>query len=197
MFEYRAANTYLWLEETTTLRMDTENYKDILGRIRALVFDVDGVMTDGTVTVFPSGEFVRRMNVKDGYALQLAVRRGYRVIIITGGRDDSILTRFNRLGITDIVLNATSKLEKLLEYCDGYGIAPTEMLYMGDDVPDIAPMKAVALPCCPNDACTDVLAVAKYVSPLVGGAGCVRDVVEQVLKAQGKWHQEDFDGFNA
>ena len=99
--------------------MDTENYKDLLGCIRALVFDVDGVMTDGMVTVFPTGEFVRRMNVKDGFALQLAARRGLKIIIITGGRDDSILTRFNRLGITDIVLNSTSKLEKLLEYRDG------------------------------------------------------------------------------
>lgn len=109
-----------------------------MGRIKAFVFDVDGVMTDGGVTIFPSGEFVRKMNVKDGYAMQLAMRRGYRIIIITGGRDESILTRFNRLGITDIELNATAKLEKLLEYCDGYGIDPAEMLYMGDDVPDIA-----------------------------------------------------------
>lgn len=177
--------------------MDTENYKEILGRIKAFVFDVDGVMTDGSVTVFPTGEFVRKMNVKDGYAMQLAAKRGYRIIIITGGKEDSILTRFNRLGIHDIVLNATSKLEKLREYCDGYGIAPADMLYMGDDVPDIAPMKAVGLPCCPSDACVDVLAVSKYVSPYKGGEGCVRDVIEQVLKAQGKWHEENFDGFNA
>lgn len=175
----------------------TTNYKEILGRIKAFVFDVDGVMTDGGVTIFPSGEFVRKMNVKDGYAMQLAMRRGYRIIIITGGRDESILTRFNRLGINDIVLNATAKLEKLLEYCDGYGIDPAEMLYMGDDVPDIAPMKAVGLPCCPADACTDVLAVSKYVSPLAGGNGCVRDVIEQVMKAQGTWHEDHFDGFNA
>ena len=94
-----------------------------------------------------------------------------KIIIITGGRDDSILTRFNRLGITDIVLNSTSKLEKLLEYRDGYGIPLEDMLYMGDDVPDIDPMKAVGLPCCPADACQDVLSVAKYVSPPAGRSG--------------------------
>ena len=177
--------------------MDTENYKDILGRIRALVFDVDGVMTDGMVTVFPH-RGIRPQDERQGRLCPATGRpAGTEDHHHHRGRDDSILTRFHRLGITDIVLNSTSKLEKLLEYRDGYGIPLEQMLYMGDDVPDIDPMKAVGLPCCPADACQDVLSVAKYVSPLPGGAGCVRDVVEQVLKAQGKWYGEDFEGFNA
>lgn len=177
--------------------MDKNNYKETLGNIEAFVFDVDGVMTDGSVTVFPTGEFVRTMNVKDGYAMQLAVKRGLKVFVITGARDESVRIRLKRLGIKDVVLDVHEKMEKLEEFRDIYGIRFENMVYMGDDVPDIEPMKAVGLPCCPCDACSDVLAVSSYVSPYPGGRGCVRDIVEQVLKVQGKWHEEDFGTYKA
>ena len=159
--------------------MDKKNYKETLGNIEAFVFDVDGVMTDGSVTIFPTGEFVRTMNVKDGYAMQLAVKRGFKIFVITGARDQSVRIRLNRLGIKDVVLDVHQKMEKLEEFRDIYG------------------MMAVGLPCCPSDACTDVLGVSSYVSPYPGGRGCVRDIVEQVLKVQGKWHEEDFGNYKA
>lgn len=177
--------------------MDKKNYKETLGNIEAFVFDVDGVMTDGSVTIFPTGEFVRTMNVKDGYAMQLAVKRGFKIFVITGARDQSVRIRLNRLGIKDVVLDVHQKMEKLEEFRDIYGIPFENMVYMGDDVPDIEPMMAVGLPCCPSDACTDVLGVSSYVSPYPGGRGCVRDIVVQVLKVQGKWHEEDFGNYKA
>ena len=177
--------------------MDKKNYKETLGNIEAFVFDVDGVMTDGSVTIFPTGEFVRTMNVKDGYAMQLAVKRGFKIFVITGARDQSVRIRLNRLGIKDVVLDVHQKMEKLEEFRDIYGIPFENMVYMGDDVPDIEPMMAVGLPCCPSGACTDVLGVSSYVSPYPGGRGCVRDIVEQVLKVQGKWHEEDFGNYKA
>ncbi|MDD4819301.1 MAG: HAD hydrolase family protein [Flavobacteriales bacterium] len=174
-----------------------KNYKEHLSQIKAFVFDVDGVMTDGTVTIYPTGEFIRQMSVKDGYAMQLAIKRGLRIIVITGGRDQSISIRLNRLGITDIALDTHNKLECLHRYSELYDISFDQMLYMGDDVPDIEPMRAIGISACPADACTDVVAISDYVSPMGGGKGAVRDIIEQTLRAQGKWHEEDFKNYNA
>lgn len=174
-----------------------KNYKELLTSIKAFVFDVDGVMTDGTVTIYPTGEFIRQMSVKDGYAMQLAIKRGLRIIVITGGRDQSISIRLQRLGITDIALDTHNKMEPLNKYSKEYDIPFEQMLYMGDDVPDIEPMKAVGISSCPTDACVDVLSIADYVSPYGGGKGAVRDIIEQTLRAQGKWHEEDFNNYNA
>ena len=146
--------------------MSTINYD--LSRIKALAFDVDGVLSSTTVPLHPSGEPMRTVNIKDGYAIQLAVKKGIRIAIITGGR-----TAFR----------------------DKYGLADDEILYMGDDVPDIEVMRECGLPCCPKDAVPEVKAVAKYISYEEGGHGCGRDVVEQVLKAHGIWLTDDAFGW--
>ena len=149
--------------------MSTINYD--LSRIKALAFDVDGVLSSTTVPLHPSGEPMRTVNIKDGYAIQLAVKKGIRIAIITGGRTDYRAFR------------------------DKYGLADDEILYMGDDVPDIAVMRECGLPCCPKDAVPEVKAVAKYISYAEGGHGCGRDVVEQVLKAHGIWLTDDAFGW--
>ena len=147
--------------------MSTINYD--LSRIKALAFDVDGVLSSTTVPLHPSGEPMRTVNIKDGYAIQLAVKKGLHIAIITGGRTEAGRIRFAALGVKD--------------------------LYMGDDVPDIEVMRECGLPCCPKDAVPEVKSVAKYISYADGGRGCGRDVVEQVLKAHGKWMAEDAFGW--
>ena len=147
--------------------MSTINYD--LSRIKALAFDVDGVLSSTTVPLHPSGEPMRTVNIKDGYAIQLAVKKGLHIAIITGGRTEAVRIRFEGLGVKD--------------------------LYMGDDVPDIEVMCECGLPCCPKDAVPEVKSVAKYISYADGGRGCGRDVVEQVLKAHGLWMVEDAFGW--
>lgn len=177
--------------------MSGKNHKEKLHDIRAFVLDVDGVMTDGMVTIFPNGEFIRQMSVKDGYAMQLAIKRGLKIFVITGGRDESIKIRLNRLGIDDISLNTHDKMDRLYEYSLMYDIPYSQMLYMGDDVPDIEPMRNVGMATCPADACSDVIAIADYISPYKGGHGAVRDIIEQTLRVQGLWGEEDFKNYNA
>ena len=158
-----------------------------LKKIKALVFDVDGVLSSGTISVDVNGELLRTTSVKDGYALHLAIKLGYHVAIITGAFEESILLRYKDVGIEDIFLGSSFKTEKMQQLLDNYGLSKDEVLYMGDDIPDYEVMKQVGLPCCPADAAPEIREICLYVSHLNGGKGCVRDVVEQVLKAQGKW----------
>lgn len=170
------------------------NYKQLLRQVNTFIFDVDGVMTRGMVFLMPDGEMIRSMNVKDGYALQLAVRKGYRIIIISGGSSESVRQRFEILGINEIHLGVRNKLvvfEKLL--ADG-SMEPEKILYMGDDIPDYKVMQRVGMPTCPADAAEEIKSISKYISAARGGEACVRDVIEQVMRLQGTWF--DDDGFH-
>ena len=167
--------------------LDNMQFLQTLGKIRAFIFDVDGVMTDGGVIMMPSGEAVRRMNIKDGYALQLAKRQGSHVAVISGGSSEAIRSRFHGLGIYDVYLNASDKLDVLKEFCMTHSLEIKDCLFMGDDIPDYEVMKAVGLPCCPADAAEEIKEISMYVSPIPGGAGCVRDVLEKAMKIQRKW----------
>ena len=164
-----------------------KNYKEILPDITTLIFDVDGVLTDGTVTIFPDGEMVRRMNIKDGYALKTAVDNGFTVCIISGGTNQSVKTRLEGLGIKTIYLGAHNKVDQLNEILKEKDLQLSEILYMGDDIPDMPVMSLVGLPTCPQDAAPELKGIAKYISHKKGGKGAVRDVIEQVMKVQGKW----------
>lgn len=170
-----------------------KSYKEYLHNITTFVFDVDGVFTDNNVLITEQGELLRKMSVKDGYALKTAIDKGYNVCIITGGRSEGVRKRFQGLGVKDIYLGAHHKIEQLNEYFDKHKIDPKTVLYMGDDMPDIPPMELVGLPTCPQNAVPEVKDVCKYISNKQGGSECVRDVIEQVLKVRGDW----FDNFSA
>lgn len=165
-----------------------KNYKEILKDITTFVFDVDGVFTDGTLLVTTSGEMLRQMNVRDGYALKTAIDKGYNVCIITAGSNEGVRERLKGLGVNHIYMGAHYKVAPLEEYLRGQNIDPGNVLYMGDDLPDIPPLQKVALPTCPQNAVQEVKAICKYVSHKNGGNGCVRDVIEQVLKVKGHWY---------
>ncbi len=162
-------------------------FKNELQKVKALVFDVDGVLSSDCVPLHPSGEPMRMVNIKDGYAMQLAVRRGYRLAIITGGRTEAIRKRFAGLGIEDIYMGASYKMEQFNDFLKKYKLKAEEILYMGDDIPDYEVMKRCGYPCCPADACSEIKSISRYVSPMKGGCGCGRDVIEQVMKANGDW----------
>ena len=167
--------------------MEEKSYKEYLEHITTFIFDVDGVLTDGTVTVTTSGEMLRTMNIKDGYALKTAVDKGYNVCIISGGSNDGVRVRLSGLGIKNIYLGAHNKIEQLDNYLSSNGVKTENVLYMGDDIPDYPVMKGIGLPCCPQDAVPEIKSISKYVSHRKGGKGAVRDVIEQVLKVQGNW----------
>lgn len=163
------------------------SYKQLLPKISTFIFDIDGVLTNGMLTIMPSGELVRHMNVKDGYAMKTALNKGFRVCIISGGTNQAVKSRLLALGIQDVYLGAHNKIQQYQEIVEKYNLASEEILYMGDDIPDIPVMQKVGMPSCPNDAVPEVQKTAKYISNSKGGEGCVRDVIEQVLKVQGKW----------
>ncbi|WP_166924091.1 KdsC family phosphatase [Flavobacterium poyangense] len=167
----------------------TKNYKEIMNDITTFVFDVDGVLTDSSVFVTNEGEMLRTMNIRDGYAMKAAVESGYNVCIISGGSNEGVRVRLRNLGIKDIHLGTPDKVETFKEYTDTYNIKPEQVLYMGDDIPDFHVMKLVALPTCPQDASPEIKNICRYVSHVKGGKGAVRDVIEQVMKVQGKWTQ--------
>lgn len=158
-----------------------------LKKIRALFFDVDGVLSTETIEMHPNGEPMRTVNIKDGYALQHAVKCGLKIAIITGGKTENMRIRYEGLGIKDVFLGVSVKIKKYNELKEAYGLKNEEILYMGDDVPDYEVMKECGLPCCPSDAAAEIKEISTYISHKEGGRGCVRDVVEQVLKAQGLW----------
>lgn len=166
------------------------NVNEPFRSINTFIFDVDGVLTNGEVLIQEDGALLRTMTTRDGFSLQLAVSKGFRVAIITGGRSAGVVERLKNLGITDIYTNASDKLEAFYEFVDLYQIDPAQILYMGDDIPDYEVMRRVGLPACPADAAPEILQLALYVSPFTGGKGCVRDVIEKVLRVQNKWFEE-------
>lgn len=163
------------------------NFKEGLKEIKAFAFDVDGVMSSPLVYLHPNGELMRSMSTKDGYAVQYAVKQGYPIAIITGGNTESVAERFRGLGITDIYTSSFDKPVDFEDFLYKYGLKHKEVLYMGDDLPDYDVMKSAGVACCPADAVEEIKTVAHYVSPFPGGEGCVRDVIEQVLRLQGRW----------
>ena len=163
------------------------NYKALLTKVNTFIFDFDGVMTDGTVILQHDDHPLRTANVKDGYVLQLAVKLGYNVAVISGGISRSMDNRFEALNIKDAFTGVRNKLEKFHSYLKEKNIKPEQVVYMGDDIPDIPVMKEVGVPVCPADAAEEVKNIAVYISDKKGGEGCVRDIIEQVMKVQGKW----------
>lgn len=158
-----------------------------LKKIKAIVFDVDGVLSCSTIQMDSNGEPVRTINIKDGYAMQLAEKMGIRLALMTGGHNDDIRKRYSYLGVEDIYLNCAVKIKTWDEFLNKYGLHDEEVIYMGDDIPDYQIMKRAGCPCCPKDAAPEIKDISLYVSDFEGGRGCARDVIEQVLKAQGKW----------
>ena len=155
--------------------------------IKAFVLDVDGVLTDGSLLLLDDGQMMRRMNIKDGYALQLAIKKGYHVLIISGGSSDAVKLRLQKLGVNEVFMKVTDKKNMLISYMEKHNLSGEQVLYMGDDIPDLAAMQLSGLPCCPADAVPEIKTIAHYISPVNGGNGCVRDVVEKVLKLNGHW----------
>lgn len=170
-----------------------KSYKEIMPQITTFMFDVDGVLTNGLITITTSGELIRNMNIKDGYALKTAVDAGYNVCIISGGSNEGVRTRLENLGIKDIYLGTHNKIVQFEEYLSKKNISSEEVLYMGDDIPDFPVMQKVGLASCPKDAVSEIQGISHYISQKKGGKGCVRDVIEQVLKVQGNWASQ----FNA
>jgi len=167
------------------------NYKELLKNINTFIFDYDGVLTDGSIITLDDGEAYRTTNVKDGYALQLARKKGYRVVVISGAKADCMIHRLKALQIFDVFLGIENKLETFKTYLQKNNIDPSHVLFMGDDIPDYELMLASGLSSCPLDAAEEIKKVARYISHFAGGKGCVRDVIEQVLKVQGKWMNDD------
>ena len=162
-----------------------------LKKIKAVVFDVDGVLSACTVTMHPNGEPMRSVNIKDGYALQYAVKCGLLVAIITGGSTEAVRKRYENLGVKEIYMCASVKIKEYELLKDKYGLQDDEILYMGDDIPDYEVMKRCGCPCCPADAAPEIKEVSRYISHYDGGYGCGRDVLEQVLRAQGRWMADE------
>ena len=163
------------------------NVLELFKNVTTFVFDVDGVLTDGTVLVMDGGLQARRMNIKDGFALQMAVTKGYRVVIVSGGHSPQSADRLLRLGITEVNMSVADKRSFISKYIADNKLKKEEVLYMADDLPDLPVMSIVGLPCCPADAVSEIREAVKYISPYKGGDTCVRDVIEKVLKLNGHW----------
>ena len=162
-----------------------------LTKIKAIIFDVDGVLSAETITLHPNGEPMRTVNIKDGYAIQLAMKQGLRIAILTGGKTESVRKRYENLGVEDIFMACAVKLKVYEEFLANYGYTDEDIMYMGDDIPDYEIMQRVGCPVCPKDACSDIKALSIYTSDRIGGHACGRDVIEQVLRAQGKWLESE------
>lgn len=171
--------------------MSMENKLKMFGSVKAFAFDVDGVFTDGKIYTSGDGEFMRAMNIKDGYAVQYGIKKGYPMAIITGGNTRSVRKRFEKLGVTDIYLNSNNKLDNFEDFRFKYHLEYEEILYMGDDIPDYDIMKRVGLATCPANAAAEIKEISLYISDRKGGEGCVRDVIEKVLKINSQWLNED------
>jgi 3-deoxy-D-manno-octulosonate 8-phosphate phosphatase (KDO 8-P phosphatase) len=161
----------------------------LFSKINTFVFDVDGVMTDGSLIIMPNGEFIRTMDIKDGYAIQLAIKKGYQVLVITGSSSNPVAERLAYLGVKEFHQKVGNKKDCLQALMQKYQLQYDTILYMGDDMPDLVAMQEVAIASCPADAAIDILKMAHYISPKNGGKGCVRDVIEKVMKLQGKWEE--------
>lgn len=158
-----------------------------LNKIRAIIFDIDGVLSTSTISMDAEGQPVRSLNIKDGYAIQLAVKRGLLLAIITGGKTENVRLRYEGLGVQEVYIGVSMKLEVYEQLKQKYGLSDEEVIYVGDDIPDYEIMKQCGLPCCPADAAQEIKDISRYVSPYLGGQGCGRDIIEQVLRIQGKW----------
>jgi len=165
-------------------------FKEDLRNIAAFVFDVDGVISSNQVLLHASGDMMRSVNTRDGFAIKTAIEAGFKVGIITGARSESLRDRFKDLGTEDVFLGSLDKIIDLQSFVTKYQLALGQVLYMGDDIPDLGAMKLVGMPTCPNDATNEVQAVSRYISNYPGGYGCVRDVIEQVLRTQGFWNYQ-------
>jgi 3-deoxy-D-manno-octulosonate 8-phosphate phosphatase (KDO 8-P phosphatase) len=166
------------------------NVLELFKSINTFVFDVDGVLTDGTLLVLPDGVMARSMNIKDGYALQLAVKKGYHVVIISGGVSPEVKERLSKLGVTHVFMQVQDKVAVLNEFMQQHNLSKQQVLFMGDDIPDAPALRLVGLPACPADAATDIKEIAQYISTIKGGDGCARDVIEKVMKLQGNWNED-------
>jgi 3-deoxy-D-manno-octulosonate 8-phosphate phosphatase (KDO 8-P phosphatase) len=155
--------------------------------ITCFVFDMDGVLTDGTLLVLPDGVMARKMNIKDGYALQLAVKKGYHVLVISGGNSPEVKERLEKLGVTEVWMQVSDKETVLKEWLKEHHIPKSEILFMGDDIPDLQIMNLAGLLACPLDAAIDIKNSVDYISSFKGGEGCVREVIEKVMKLRGNW----------
>lgn len=162
-----------------------------LSKIKAVLFDMDGVLSAETISLHPDGEPMRTVNIKDGYAIQLAMKVGLHIAVITGCDIDAVRLRYEGLGVEDIYMKAAVKKESYEDFKKRHGYSDDELIFMGDDIPDLEVMRACGCPCCPSDACAEVRQASIYISDRRGGYGCGRDVVEQVLKAQGKWLRDE------
>jgi len=158
-----------------------------LRKIKELIFDIDGVLSCATINMDDEGQPLRTLNIKDGYAIQLAQKKGLRIAIMTGGSSEAIEKRYRYLGVEDIFLRCSVKIKSYEELLEKLKLTDEEVLYMGDDIPDYEIMRRCGCPCCPKDACVEIKDISTYISDYKGGEGCGRDVIEQVLKAQGKW----------
>jgi len=163
------------------------NHLERFHAIHTFIFDVDGVLTDSSVLILEDGKLLRKMSIRDGYAIKQAVLAGYRICVITGGKSEGVRSRLLNLGVSDVYLGKDDKLEAYEELVGLYELDQDGILYMGDDVPDYPVMRKVGLPTCPANAAPEVLGIAQYVSPYRGGEGCVRDVIEKVMRLHGKW----------
>lgn len=164
------------------------NILELFKKVTTFIFDVDGVLTDGTVIVMEDGLQARTMNIKDGFALQMAEKNGYRVLVISGGNSPQVAQRLDKLGISNVHMSVMDKKAFVQHYMTENNLTKEEVLYMGDDLPDMPAMSVVGLPCCPADAVNEIKETVKFISPLGGGKACVRDVIEKVLKLNDHWH---------
>ena len=155
--------------------------------IKTFAFDMDGVLTDGNILVDNENNWLRSMNIRDGYALQLAVKSGFEVVVISGSDSSFVRDRLNRLGVKEVFMDVKDKEDFLKKYVDEKKLSLSELLFMGDDIPDYYCMKIAGIAACPSNAAFEIKEIASYISPLKGGAGCVRDVIEKVLKLNNKW----------
>ena len=162
-----------------------------LQKIRTIIFDIDGVLSAGTIMLGDDGQPRRTVNLKDGYAIQLAMKMGLRIAIITGCKIEAVALRYQALGVKDIYLGCAMKMDTYNDYVAAFGYTDDEVMYMGDDIPDLEIMRRVGCPVCPKDACPEIKEVSLYISEHNGGSGCGRDVIEQTLKAQGHWLKDE------
>lgn len=166
------------------------NHLELFKKITTFIFDVDGVLTDGKFLLLDNGTQARSMNVKDGYAMQLAIKSGYRIFIVSGSQSEPVRERLEKLGISEIRMSVSDKKSLVEEYIKNHLLDTEEVLYMGDDIPDLPVLSVAGLPCCPADAANEIKKASVYISSISGGAGCVRDVIEKVLKLNDHWNYD-------
>ena len=172
------------------------NYLEKFKAVKTFIFDVDGVLTNSEIIVLESGKLLRKMNIRDGYAIKHAIKNGYKIAIITGGKSEGVVTRLKNLGVQDVYSGISDKVDTYQEIVYTYDLNPETILYMGDDFPDIEVMQKVGIAACPKDAAHEVIEIADYISPVDGGRGCARDVIEKVMRLHGKWMPEKKENIN-